>query len=168
MAMPGTPLVRIENTSGFTLDVRLDAAIVTGLSVGDTVDVVVDADRPLSVSGRVRELSRAMQTDGRAFLARIDLPDDPSLRAGMFGRARLPGAEVSTITVPASAVQRTGQVASVFVVGGDVARRRLVVLGAPVAGDRYEVLSGLADGERVVTTPPASLEDGAPVRAGGQ
>lgn len=167
MAMPGTPLVRIEDTNGFTLDVRLDAAIVTGLSVGDTLDVVVDADRPLSVAGRVREVSRAMQTDGRAFLVRIDLPVDPSLRAGMFGRVRLPGAEVRTITVPVSAVQRTGQVASVFVVDGDVARRRMVVLGAPVAGDRFEVLSGLADGERVVTTP-ASLEDGAPVRAGAQ
>jgi RND family efflux transporter MFP subunit len=166
--MPGTPLVRIDDTSGFTLDVRLDAAIVTGLSVGDALDVVVDADRPLSVSGRVREVSRAMQTDGRAFLVRIDLPGDSSLRAGMFGRARLPGAEVSAITVPASAVQRTGQVTSVFVVGGDIARRRMVVLGAPVAGDRYEVLSGLSDGERVVTTPPASLEDGAPVRAGAQ
>ncbi len=168
MAMPGTPLVRIEDTSGFTLDARLDAANVTGLSVGDTLDVVVDADRALALSGRVREVARAMQADGRAFLVRVDLPDDPSLRAGMFGRVRLPGADVSTITVPAAAVQRMGQVASVFVVDGAVARRRMVVLGAPVAGDRYEVLSGLSDGERVVTTSPASLEDGAPVRAGAQ
>lgn len=166
MAMPGTPLVRIEDTRGFTLDVRLDAAVIAGLSVGDTIDTVVDADRPLALTGRVREVARAMQADGRAFLVRIDLPEDASLRAGMFGRARLPGPEVSTVTVPATAVQRRGQVASVFVVEGDVARRRMVVLGAAVPGDRYEVLSGLSDGERVVTTPPAALDDGAPVRAG--
>lgn len=168
MAMPGTPLVRVEDTSGYTLDVRLDAAVVTGLSVDDALDVVVDADRSLNLSGRVREVSRAMQTDGRAFLVRIDLPHDPSLRAGMFGRVRLPGGDVNTLTVPATAVQRTGQVASVFVVEGDVARRRMVVLGAAVPGDRHEVLSGLSDGERVISAPPVTLADGAPVRAGAQ
>lgn len=166
MAMPGTPLVRIEDTRGFTLDVRLDAAVIPGLSVGDAIDTIVDADRPLPLAGRVREVARAMQADGRAFLVRIDLPEDASLRAGMFGRARLPGPKVNTVTVPATAVQRRGQVASVFVVEGDVARRRMIVLGASVPGDRYEVLSGLSDGERVVTTPPAALDDGAPVRTG--
>src|SRR5690606_25917832 len=39
MAAPGTPLVRIEDTRGYTLDVRLDAALASGLSVGDACDV---------------------------------------------------------------------------------------------------------------------------------
>jgi RND family efflux transporter MFP subunit len=168
MAAPGTPLVRIEDARGYTLDVRLDAANVTGLSVGDAIDVVIDADRPIAMAGRVRELARAMQADGRAFLVRIDLPEDEALRAGMFGRARLPGQKMDAITVPSTAVQRRGQVVSVFVVEGDVARRRMVVLGAALPGDRHEVLSGLSDGERVVTAAPATLEDGAPVRAGAQ
>lgn len=168
MAAPGTPLVRIEDTRGYTLDVRLDAAVVGRLSVGDAIDTVIDADRQVSLAGRVREVARAMQADGRAFLVRIDLPEDPALRAGMFGRARLPGQNVDAITVPATAVQRRGQVVSVFVVEGDVARRRMIVLGTAMPGDRHEVVSGLADGERVVTAPPATLEDGAPVRAGAQ
>lgn len=168
MAMPGTPLLRIEDTRGYTLDVRLDAAVVTGLSVGDTIETVIDGGTPLALTGRVRELARAMQADGRAFLVRIDLPDDPSLRAGMFGRARLAGIATDTITVPQSALQRVGQVASVFVVDGEVARRRMVVPGGGVPGGRMEVMSGLSAGERVVVSPPPTLTDGAPVRAGGQ
>jgi len=168
MAMPGTPLLRIEDARGYTLDVRVDAAAITGLAVGDTVETVIDGPTPLALTGRVRELARAMQADGRAFLVRLDLPDDPSLRAGMFGRARLPGAATDTVSVPQAAVQRIGQVASVFVVDGDVARRRMIVPGGVVAGDRMEVMSGLSAGERVVVAPPATLTDGAPVRPGGQ
>ena len=98
---------------------------------------------------------------------RIDLPVDPALRAGMFGRALLPGDATPTLSVPASALQRAGQVTSVFVVEGDVARRRMVVAGATLPDDRVELLSGIAAGERVVVAPPATLNDGAPVREGG-
>ena len=166
MAMPGTPLVRLEDTRGYTLDVRLDAAAIAEIAVGAPLEVVVDAARPVHTTGHVMEVSRAMQADGRTFLVRVELPDDPLLRAGMSGRVRVPGTEVERLTVPVSAIQRTGQVTSVFVVDGDVARRRMVALGPAVSGGRQEVVSGLADGERVVTAPPPTLVDGAPVRAG--
>lgn len=165
-AAPGTPLIRLEDTRGYTLDVRLDAAVVDRVSLDDTIDTVIDAEGPLALTGRVSEVARAMQADGRAFLVRIELPSAPTLRAGMFGRARLPGPPRDVLTVPGAAVQRHGQVTSVFVVDGDVARRRLVVLGGPV-GDRVEVLSGVSDGERVIVAPPVALADGMPVRAGG-
>ncbi len=167
MAAPGTPLVRLEDTRGYTLDVRLDAAVVGRVSVGDAVETVIDADRPLVLSGQVREVARAMQADGRAFLVRIDLPVDPALRDGMFGRARMSGQQDDILTVAATAVQQQGQVASVFVVDDGVARRRMVVLGGATRGDRREVVSGLSDGEQVVVAPPVTLADGAPVRVEG-
>ena len=167
MAAPGTPLVRLEDTRGYTLDVRLDAAVVGRVSVGDAVETVIDADRPLVLSGQVREVARAMQADGRAFLVRIDLPVDSALRDGMFGRARMSGQQDDILTVAATVVQQQGQVASVFVVDDGVARRRMVVLGAATRGDRREVVSGLSDGEQVVVAPPVTLADGAPVRVEG-
>ena len=41
--------------------------------------------------------------------------------------------------------------------------RRSVTLG-PVVGANREVTRGLADGERVVVSPPDSLKDGDPVK----
>jgi multidrug efflux pump subunit AcrA (membrane-fusion protein) len=117
----------------------------------------------------VTEVSRALESDGRTVLVKIDLPDDDALRTGLFGRAVVPGPPGDALTVPASAIVRRGQVTSVFVVDGDEARLRMVVLGRSgigLSGD-VEVTAGLSDGERVVSRPPAGLTDGAPVRVEG-
>jgi multidrug efflux pump subunit AcrA (membrane-fusion protein) len=66
------------------------------------------------------------------------------------------------LTVPAAAVLERGQIASVFVVEDGTARLRLVTLGAR-DGESVEVLSGLREGERVVTPAPAALADGGAV-----
>jgi RND family efflux transporter MFP subunit len=170
MASPGTPLLRLEDTRGFRLDVRLDANRAAALPVGTPVEVTVDAATPRQVSGRVSEVSRALESDGRTVLVKIDLPDDDALRTGLFGRAVVPGPPGDALTVPASAIVRRGQVTSVFVVDEDVARLRMVVLGRSGLGpsDAVEVTAGLGDGERVVSRPPAGLSDGAPVRVEGR
>ena len=69
------------------------------------------------------------------------------------------------VTVPTSSLFRLGEAWSVFVIEGDVVRRRTVTIG-----DRNEqaaeVLEGLTPGERVVAYPGESLTDGARVRVG--
>lgn len=170
MAMPGTPLLRLEERGGLRLDVRVDAARVGGVAVGQTVDVVLDGPEAISLQGRVSEVARAMDSDARAYLVKIALPDDERLRSGMFGRARFAGPSVAALAVPASAVVRSGQITSVFVAERNVARVRMVVLGQTFGGATgdIEVVSGLADGEQVVLTPPAGLSDGTPLRTGAQ
>jgi RND family efflux transporter MFP subunit len=170
MATPGTPLLRLEDTRGYRLDVRVDAARATALSPGDVVDVVVDANPPRRLAGRVTEVARALESDARAVLVKIALPADDTLRTGLFGRAALPGPQSDGIAVPTSAVVRRGQVTSVYVVDGEVARLRMVVLGQRDARDAewVQVTTGLSDGERIVVSPPAGLTDGAPVRVEGR
>ena len=70
------------------------------------------------------------------------------------------------MAVPEMAAVRRGPLTGVFVVDGEgIARLRWVSLGETKDG-RVEILSGLAAGERIVTEPPAGLEDGrtAPTR----
>jgi multidrug efflux pump subunit AcrA (membrane-fusion protein) len=62
--------------------------------------------------------------------------------------------------VPVPAVVAQGQLRKVFVNENGQARARFVTLGA-TAGDRVEVLSGVAGGDRVVNPAPAGLADGA-------
>lgn len=165
MAAPGTPLLRVEDTRGFRLDVRVDESRVGLIAPGSVVDVVLDSgsgDAGTSVEGKVSEIARAVDADTRAFLVKIELPDMPAGRSGMFGRARFAGAPRRVLTVPEPAIVRSGQVTSVFVVDDNVARLRLVSLR------NGEVLAGVAEGDIVIIDPPVGLVDGTPVREGGR
>ncbi len=114
------------------------------------------------VDGTVTEVGRAVDAGVRSLLVKIELPGDPGLRSGMFGRARFSTGPRSALSVPAAALVHRGQVTSVFVVEGDIARVRLV----NVRGT--EVLAGLSEGEVVIVTPPPTLTDGRRVTVGGR
>lgn len=162
-AAPGTPLMRLEDTRQFRLDVRVDESRVAQVLPGAPVQVSLDGGAyadPTEVSGTVTEVGRAVDAGARAFLVKIRLPTDPRLRSGMFGRAQFSTQSRRALTVPAGALVRRGQVTSVFVVDQDVARLRLV----NVSGT--EVLAGLSAGEVVVVTPPPGVTDGRRVRTG--
>jgi RND family efflux transporter MFP subunit len=164
MAAPGTPLMRIEDTRGFRLDVRVDESRIGQVSLGATVPVVLDsgAGQPATLNGTVAEIGRAVDADARAFLVKIALPNNEGLRSGMFGRAQFTGQVRRGLTVPAEALVHRGQVTSVFVVEQDVARVRLVNVNGT------EVLAGLGEGDMVIVGPPPGLIDGSRVTAGGR
>ena len=165
MAAPGTPLVRIEDTRGFRLDVRVDESRVGQIAVGAIVPVAVDSatpGEPAALSGTVAEMSRAAEADPHAFLIKITLPHRDGLRSGAFGRARFSGPARRALTVPAGALVHQGQITSVFVVEKSVAHIRLV----NVSGN--EVLAGLSDGDVVVVDPPPTTTDGRTVTVRGR
>ena len=163
MATPGMPLVRVEDTRGFRLDVRVDESRAGRLATGDAVEVLLDEPdgHAVAVKGVVSEVSRALDADARTFLVKISLPQAAGLRSGAFGRARFPEAGRTALTVPAEAIVQQGQVSAVFVADNGVARLRLVrVRGA-------EVQAGLSAGESVIVSPPPGLADGRRITAGG-
>ena len=174
LATPGLPLIRIEDTSAFRLDVLVDESRLPALANGATIPVRFDRlgsdPAPVTVEGTVVELARAVDAGARSVLVKIALPADARMQSGTFARARFPAPSRPAITVPATAVVRQGQVASVFVVDRDVARLRLVRLGTlPDTPDGVvEVLAGVAEGELIVAAPPATLADGRRVRSGGR
>jgi multidrug efflux pump subunit AcrA (membrane-fusion protein) len=62
-------------------------------------------------------------------------------------------AEKSALLVPDTAVLRSGEKNTVFIAReGGKFKPRTVVLGARGEGDFYQVLKGLGEGERVVTS----------------
>jgi len=167
MATPGTPLLVVEDPATFRLEVRLDASRAGVATIGRTVQISLDsgAASPTWLDGRIAEISRLDPT-AHAFAVKIDLPAHPGWRSGLFGRARFTGDAKRALTVPASSIVQRGQITYVFVVSAEArAQLRPVSLGMS-DGERIEVLDGLQAGERIVLTPPASLQDGSPVVAG--
>jgi RND family efflux transporter MFP subunit len=163
MAAPGMPLITIEDTSRYRLEVSVDAARAGAIRLGAVVPVQV-AGLPAG-TGTVAELTESLDPAAHTFLVKIDLPADPSLRSGLFGRARFEAGEDQGLAVPADAIVRRGQLTMVFVDQDGIARMRVIHAGEAI-GERVRVRAGLEAGARVIRNPPAGLLDGMPVAAG--
>jgi RND family efflux transporter MFP subunit len=160
MASPGMPLLRLEDTRGFRLEVRVDESRIGRIRNGEGVPVFLGTGTS-PIDGKVVEISRAEDADARAFLVKIALPDAAGLRSGEFGKARFGGTPRRALTVPSPAIVRRGQLTSVFVVENGIARVRLVNIS------ESEVLAGLAESEVVILSPPPGVTDGRRVSVGG-
>jgi RND family efflux transporter MFP subunit len=171
LASPGVPLLQVESAGARQVEVTADEARAAYINPGDRVDVLLEpatgrGGGERAVQGTVAEVARAMAADQRAFTVKVALPSGEGVRTGTFARVRFRGAARRALVIPASAVRRTGQVTSVFVLDGAAARLRLVRLGETTA-ETVEVLAGLDAGEAVVASPPPGLSDGHPVAVQG-
>jgi RND family efflux transporter MFP subunit len=165
MAAPGMPLITIEDTSRYRLEVSVDAARAGAIRVGASVPVQIAG--LAGATGTVAEITESLDPAAHTFVVKIDLPADPALRSGLFGRARFEAGEERGLAVPADALVRRGQLTMVFVDRDGIARMRVIHAGEPV-GDHVRVLAGLEEGARVIRHPPAGLLDGTPVAADGR
>ena len=163
LATPGKPLLEMENSSLLRFECEIPEALVDRISMGAGLPVTIDA-AGATLTGKVSEIAPSASAGSRTFLVKLDLPPAEKLRAGQFGRVRVPVRERPAVLVGEGAVVRRGQIESVFVVEEGMARLRLVKTGRQMNG-RVEVLSGLSGGETVVVHDAHLLKDGAAVEA---
>jgi membrane fusion protein, multidrug efflux system len=165
MAVPGTPLVVVEEAGRYRLEATLDAAAAAGVRRGTPARVRLDALPGKEFPGTVAELEPGADPTSHTVEVKIDLPRDPALRSGLFGRAWFARGERAAIVAPASAIVERGQLRGLYAVDASgTARWRLVTVGEAVRG-QVEVLSGLSAGERIVIDPKGQELDGARVEA---
>lgn len=162
LASPGVPLLHIENLQTLQIVVSVPEALVVGLAAGDTLPVHIPA-AGIDLQGQVAEVAPAVDPRSRSATVRIDIDQAPRLQPGQFARVIIPGKAPPTLFVPNAAVQRFGQMDTVFTVEENRARLRLVRTGAVVDG-QVEILAGLEAGEAIVINPSPGFIDGQPVR----
>jgi membrane fusion protein, multidrug efflux system len=161
LAAPGAPLLTLEREGAYRLEAAVEESKLPFVKTGQTVEIELEAlNRRLTA--RVSEIVPAVDAASRANIVKIDLPELVNLRSGMFGRAWFPMGSHSVVAIPKAALVERGQLESVFVFEDGVARARLVTTGKRGPGV-IEVLSGLSEGENVISPAPAALADGARV-----
>jgi membrane fusion protein (multidrug efflux system) len=163
LATPGKPLLEMENSSLLRFECEIPEALVDRVTMGAELPVTIDA-AGAALTGQVSEIAPSASAGSRTFLVKLDLPSAGKLRAGQFGRVRVPVRERPAVLVAEGAAVRRGQMENVFVVEEGVARLRLVKTGRKMDG-QVEVLSGLSGGESVVISDAHLLQDGAAVEA---
>jgi RND family efflux transporter MFP subunit len=165
LASPGTPMFTVEDVRHYRLEATVNESDLSSVHIGQTVAVLIDALGGPDLKGKVAEIVPAADPGSRSFLVKVDLPAEPRLRSGLFGRAQFSRGERQSLLVPRTAIVERGQLQGVFVLDqNEVAALRYVTLGRPT-GDDIEVLAGLQDGDRLVVKPGSLELDGKRVEA---
>jgi len=130
------------------------------VALGQAVLFRTDAFPGGRLEGKVREITPMGDVAAKTYRIKVALPDDTPLKPGMSVEANIITREKpNALLIPADALQGN----AVFVLDGSRARKREITVG--IRGTRsVEVLSGLADGERVASPAATDLTDGARVR----
>lgn len=126
---------------------------------GMPVEIDVAALPGRSFEGRIDYVYPTLREDTRSLSARVTLSNASGvLKPGMYATVRAEAVLGDVLTVPTSAVLRTGERAVAFAdMGGGELMPYEIDLG--VAGDQFvQVLSGLEPGQRVVTSAQFLLD----------
>jgi RND family efflux transporter MFP subunit len=153
LASPGMPILALEDTRNYRLEVTVDESDVHLVRVGQSARISIDALGSTEFAGRVVQIVPAADPGSRSFLVKLELPRDAHLRSGLFGRAQFARGERSALLIPCTAVVERGQLQGVYVLDSDqIAGMHYVTLGR-AAEQQVEVLSGLQGGEKIIAAP---------------
>lgn len=155
---PGQVLVKLYDQKRMQLVASVRESLTHSLQVGKSVPVEIDALN-LHCQGTISEIVPEAESASRTFAVKVTGPCPQGVYPNMFGRLLIPLGEEQVVVVPSEAVRRVGQLTLVDVVEGNQLRRRSVQLGRKIEG-KYEVLSGLKEGEQVVVGGPTAAATG--------
>ncbi len=147
----GQALVNLEAVNPIKLDFKLPEKYAASVGVGLPITVSVEAFPGRQFGGVVYALDPRLDEGTRTLKVRARLQNDQLLRPGMFAKIRL-GLKGTrdALFVPEQSLLLKGSEAFVYRVLGGRAALTAVNAGLRRKGS-VEVLSGLADGDAVVT-----------------
>jgi len=174
MAQPGTPLLKVSDLSSLVARAQVPDSEASPIAVGqDCKFTAVDfPDRALS--GKVSVVNRAIDPVRRTVEIWCEVSKPPeTARTGWYGQTTFLLGVESGLVVPKSAVQfveGTNRGTAMLVDNNEIAHAREVETGL-VFDDQVEILSGLSEGDTVITEGGYGLPDGTqvhPAKAGSK
>lgn len=162
VAPAGQELFRLIRGGRLEWRAEVAAADLAKLNPGQQVRIAPTGGD--AVAGRLRMLAPVIDLQTRNSLAYVDLPPNPTVRAGMFARGEFELGANQGMTLPHSAVQVREGFSYVLRVGPDSRVSQVKVMSGRRSGERVEILSGLAAADHIVASGAAFLGDGDLVR----
>ena len=164
-----TGISTIVDMTSLEIEVDVNESYISRVSPGQDADAVLDAYPDWHIPARVITLVPTADRQKATVLVRLAFVKlDPRILPDMAikvtflregdGDGTATDGQQPVPLVPRPAIKTVGADSFAFVVRGDVVERRAVRVGG-TDGDRVEVLAGLQPGDRVVLSPPPTLED---------
>lgn len=162
-AQVGKELLKVFDPRSMRFEGLVSADRMQEIKVGQAVGFHVNGYPDADYVGQVQRIDSSANATTRQVEVMVSFPAGaarPSV-AGLFAEGRVQGQGEQVLTVPESAVVRTGEAASVWRVGENTLSKVAVKLGERDARrGTYPVLEGLKAGDRVLANPGSSLVDG--------
>jgi RND family efflux transporter MFP subunit len=160
------PVVRLSQIDRLRLVLPVPESIVPRVRLGAPVEIRVDTLNRI-FQGRIARFSGRLETATRTMETEVDIPNPGrTLMPGMYGYASLRlDRRDDTLAVPVQAISRQGERATAMVVNsGNTLEERPVEIGLETP-ELLEVVSGLAENDRVVLGNRSRLKAGMAVEA---
>jgi RND family efflux transporter MFP subunit len=160
------PVIRLSENSLLRLALPVPESAVASVHLGEPVDVKVSAANR-TFPGRVARFADKVDSSTRTMKTEVDVPNPALvLIPGMYAEVDLTTEQrTQALSVPAEAVDGSGDSASVDVVDSNGAIQVVPVRLGIESAQRIEVRSGdLKDGDNVVIGSRAGLKAGARVQ----
>lgn len=165
--MEGTPLYAIADLGNVWVQAEIYGTEIHKVAVGTGALITTDAYPGQEFRGRVSFVDPFLNPEPRTVRVRVDLPNPGGLlKPDMFVNVSFRGRKGTALAVPATAVLVTGRTAMAWVESApNTFEPREVRTGFKSDG-YYEILSGLSEGETVVTSGGFLLDSESQLQGG--
>ena len=159
----GQPIFVVQQISPAKVVISVSENLYSYLKKGMPVSIELDALPGQTFEGKVHRITPSIDAATHTFPVEIVIPNGKEqIKPGMYARVTMKYGSRQNIVVPDRAVVKMlgsgDRFIYVYKADGTVSYQK-VELGRRMQ-DKYEVLSGIADGDEVVVTGQAALKDG--------
>jgi len=150
---PGTTLYEVADLSTVWISADIYESEVAAVTLNQQASVTFAAYPGETFRGTVSYVYPTLNAEARTVRVRVDLPNPGlKLKPGMYGNVTLQTDAVNTLVVPKEAVLDTGLRQLVFLDRGEGAYVPYPVKLGRKSQDSVEVVEGLKEGDRIVTS----------------
>ena len=156
---PGTNGIRIVNADILKVKADVPESYASSVATGNSVKILVP-DANDSLITKVTFAAKVIDPSSRSFGVEVKLPDRKTLRPNMTAIIQIANySKANAIVVPVKAIQKSEDGDYVMLNNNGVAKRVNVKVGNTYSGTS-EILSGLKDGDQLITEGASDIEDG--------
>jgi len=161
-AAASDPVLRVIDPARLQVDASVPISDLSRIVMGAAGRLIVSADLP-PLPLKVVSRPAAVEAGTAAAPVRLNFVTAHSLAIGTPVQVEIDAEEhANVVLVPVGALVREGEETAVFIVEGDKAKRRPVVVGI-ADGLHAEIRQGVKAGEQVIVHGQAGLPDGATI-----
>ncbi|MFB3883919.1 MAG: efflux RND transporter periplasmic adaptor subunit [Thermodesulfobacteriota bacterium] len=165
LVSPSTPLVTLVHLDTLKVLANVIEKDISLVKPGMKAKILTEAYPEKTFEGIIVRMNKALDLATRTLQVEINIPNPGHLlKAGMFARIEVALMEKpDALVVPREAVIEEAGKQSVFVVEGNQALRKPIVMGIEQGG-LVEVIEGLKEGDKVVVRGQQSIKDRSTIR----
>lgn len=161
MSAPGSPIFSIIDISTVKVSAGVPEMYITKVKQGQSVTVTVDVLPGVMFEGKISYIAPALAGTSRTFEIEIQINNrDRILKPGMNANVQISEfTRDNAVVLPQDLIVDYGDVQYVFVLEGDIAKKRELKLGGR-NNNLVLVDSGLNPGDKLITDGFQALKDG--------